>query len=366
MPCSVEDVPRTMSMGRILVITDDAERSTELAQDLAGDAPFALLDLYRKVPPIEPPAATVVNIFNLRSDTIARLRRLLDQLPPSGPLVMLLHKDAPRGRILAVALGAALTLCPPFDIPRLRACLATLEPLADLEPLPARAVQAAGEARNFISTVFVPGRRVDPETISAGTDFVGQAIQETGIRDWVRAVRRFDDITHQHCLLVAGLAAAFAQSLGLGEMECHRLTKAALLHDVGKIQVPTAILNKPGKLDPDEMAVMKRHPEMGHAMLAGQGFHPEVLQVVRSHHEMLDGSGYPDRLKESEIPDLVRVLTVCDIYAALIERRSYKAPMPSRKAFAILEGMTGRLDATVLEAFRPVAAAFVPRFPKDT
>ncbi len=60
----------------------------------------------------------------------------------------------------------------------------------------------------------------------------------------------------------------------------------------------------------------------------------------------------------------MRVLTVCDIYAALIERRSYKAPMPSRKAFAILEGMTGRLDATVLEAFRPVAAAFVPRFPR--
>ncbi|MFC6791463.1 HD-GYP domain-containing protein [Methylobacterium komagatae] len=176
-------------------------------------------------------------------------------------------------------------------------------------------------------------------------------------------MHRFDDITHQHCLLVAGLAAAFAKSLGLGEGECHRLTKAALLHDVGKIHVPTAILNKPGKLDANEMALMKRHPELGFAMLTGQAFHPEVLQVVRSHHEMLDGSGYPDGLKANEIPDLVRVMTVCDIYAALIERRSYKAPMPGEKAFAILDGMTGRLDAAIVEAFRPVARAFVPRFP---
>ena len=82
---------------------------------------------------------------------------------------------------------------------------------------------------------------------------------------------------------------------------------------------------------------MKRHPEIGHAILEGQGFHPEVMQVVRSHHEMLDGSGYPDGLKAIEIPDLVRVLTVCDIYAALIERRPYKEPMPSEKAFAILK-----------------------------
>ncbi|MCX4195884.1 HD domain-containing protein [Methylobacterium organophilum] len=353
-------------MGRLLVITDDTERSGGLAQDIAAGAPFTLLDLYEGAASVEPASAIVVDIIDQGSEAIARLRRRLNETPRSGLLVILLQKDAPRSRSLAVALGASLVVCAPFEIPRLRACLMALQPAADPAPLSPCALQVAREARDLISTVFVPHRPITPEIVCVGTDFIGRAIYDTGIRDWVRAVQRFDDITHQHCLLVAGLAAAFGTSLGLGAGECHRLTKATLLHDVGKIHVPTAVLNKPGKLDANEMAVMMRHPAMGHAMLADQGFPPEVLQVVRSHQKMLDGSGYPDGLKEAEIPDLVRVLTVCDIYAALVERRPYKAPMPSDKAFAILDGMTGRLDATIIEAFRPVAAVFVPRFPLDT
>jgi putative nucleotidyltransferase with HDIG domain len=352
-------------MGRMLIITDNVGRSAGLANEIFASAQVTLLNLYHAAIPLEPASSLVVDIFDLRSDTIARLRRLLGRTPRSGPLVMLLHKDVPRVRILAIALGAALTLCTPFDIPQLRAFLAASEDIADPTPLASSVLQLTGEAQNFLVTAFVPGQPITPAIANTGSSFIRRAIGETGIRDWVRAVRRFDDSTHQHCLLVAGLAAAFAKSLGLGDLECHRLTKAALLHDVGKIHVPVAILNKPGKLDANEMAVMKRHPQMGHAMLAGQGFHLEVLQVVRSHHELLDGSGYPDGLKATEIPDLVRVLTVCDIYAALIERRSYKAPMPSAKAFAILRGMTGRLDATIVEAFRPVAAAFIPRFSQD-
>lgn len=367
MRCSVEVAGPVVGMplSRMLVITDDAERSTALALDLAAETPFVLLDIYEKRASVEPAHAIVVDILDLGSDTIARLRRCLDRIPRSGPLVMLLHKDVPRSRILAVALGADLIHCAPFDLPQLQAYLMVPQPTTDPDPLPPCAVQIAREARDFFTTVFVPNRSITPEIVCTGTDFIGRAIHDTGIRDWVRAVRRFDDITHQHCLLVAGLAAAFGASLGLGEGERHRLTKAALLHDVGKIHVPTAILNKPGKLDANEMAVMKRHPAMGYAMLTGQGFSSEVLQVVRSHHEMLDGSGYPDGLKAHEIPDFVRVLTVCDIYAALIERRPYKAPMSSEQAFAILVSMTGRLDAAIVEAFRPVATAFIPRFPPD-
>ncbi|MGU3662420.1 HD-GYP domain-containing protein, partial [Methylobacterium fujisawaense] len=130
-------------------------------------------------------------------------------------------------------------------------------------------------------------------------------------------MRQFDDATHQHCLLVAGLAAAFASGLGLGPSQRQRLTRAALLHDVGKIHVPPSILNKPGKLDDEEMALVRLHPEQGYRILADQGFGQEMLGVVRSHHEMLDGSGYPDRIREHQIPDLVRLVTICDIYAAL-------------------------------------------------
>ncbi|WP_430912131.1 HD-GYP domain-containing protein [Methylobacterium sp. sgz302541] len=358
-------------MDRILLITDDVGRSRGRAQELAGELPCEIHDLYGGETPAGPASALVADIHDLGSGSFERLRRFLAHTRRGAPLVVLLHQNSQRARMAAIALGATQTVCAPFDMTLVREMVGaahatpTALPHEGEAPLPACAVQTAAEARAFFTTAFVPDRPINPSVVDTGTDFIGRAIHDTGIRDWVRAVHRFDDATHQHCLLVAGLAAAFAASLGLGDLECHRLTKAALLHDVGKIHVPAAILNKPGKLDEAEMALVRLHPEEGHRMLVDQGFEPEMLAVVRSHHEMLDGSGYPDRLAGDAIPDLVRLVTVCDIYAALIERRSYKAPMPSEKAFAILDGMAGRLDPAVVGAFRPVAAAFIPRFPCD-
>uniref|UniRef100_UPI00226B7FF4 HD-GYP domain-containing protein n=1 Tax=Methylobacterium sp. GC_Met_2 TaxID=2937376 RepID=UPI00226B7FF4 len=132
----------------------------------------------------------------------------------------------------------------------------------------------------------------------------------------------------------------------------------ALLHDVGKIHVPIEILNKPGRLTHPEMAVMRTHAARGHAMLVEGTFDDELLAAVRSHHEMLDGSGYPDGLRGWEIPDFVRLVTVCDVYGALVERRSYRAPMSGGEAYNILRGMVGQLDGDLTRAFRPIAAAF--------
>lgn len=90
------------------------------------------------------------------------------------------------------------------------------------------------------------------------------------------------------------------------------------------------------------------------------GFSPEMLQIVRSHHEMLEGSGYPDGLRAPEIPDLVRLVTICDIYGALIERRPYRSPMPGGEAYGIVQSMRGRLEPDLVTALRPVAIAFDP------
>ncbi len=103
---------------------------------------------------------------------------------------------------------------------------------------------------------------------------------------------------------------------------------------------------------------MRTHAALGYDMLVDSGFSPEMLQVVRSHHEMLDGSGYPDGLRAPEIPDLVRLVTICDIYGALIERRPYRAPMPGGEAYGIVQSMTGRLDPDLVTAFLPVMFAF--------
>ena len=352
-------------MGRILLITDDPARSQGLAQDLSDGLSCEVHDLRAAEAPLGSATAIVTDVLDLGSASVERLRRRLAEVRHGVPLIILLQTDSPRTRLLGVALGATHTLCAPFDTDRLRETLgASRAPARGAafsdEPVPACALRTAAAARGFYASVFVPDQPITPEVIDNGTQAIDLAIRETGIRDWVRAVRQFDDATHQHCLLVAGLAAAFAASLGLGEQERHRLTKAALLHDVGKIHIPAAILNKPGRLDDAELAVMRRHPEKGYSMLVDQGFEQQMLHVVRSHHEMLDGSGYPDRLKGDEIPDLVRLVTVCDIHAALIEQRPYKPPMASEAAYAILEGMAGRLDPAIVGAFRPVVAAFAP------
>lgn len=347
-------------MGELLLITDDVRRGERLARDLAKFGTCHVHDVYEDAIPIGGPGLIVSDIGTLTSDVILRLRRILNAVRADGvAFLFLVHGNAARAEAQARLLGASDTLAAGA---KTQALLAALEGLhRHDEPIAPSVVRHAGAAQRFLTEVFVPGQPVTPAAIDAGTGLIARAVREVGVRDWVLAVQRFDDATHRHCLLVAGLAAAFGSGLALAGTDCHRLTKGALLHDVGKIQVPTEILNKPGRLTETERAVMQQHPTWGHAMLADRGFDDEMLAVVRSHHEMLDGSGYPDALKGAEIPDLVRLVTVCDIYAALIEQRPYKAAMPGAKALAILEGMADRLDGALVHAFRPVAQAIVHR-----
>ena len=353
-------------MGDVFLISDDLQRTGRLARDLAAFRTCDLYDLYDDTPPTSVPDLIVSDVRTLTSEAILRLRRLLERVRNAQvPYLCLLHDDTPRVRAQAEALGASGTLSAGAASRLLLNTLAALQEKS--APVPAYARRQAGAARKFLREIFVPGFALTPTAIDNGADLVAGAVRETGIRDWVRAVRLFDDATHQHCLLVAGLAAAFSVTLGLSEADRQRLAKAALLHDIGKVRVPTAILNKPGPLTEAETVVMRMHPAEGHAMLLSGGFEDAMLTVVRSHHEMLDGSGYPDGLKGGSIPDLVRLVTVCDIYGALIERRSYKPPMAAGRAFGILQGMAGRLDGDLVRAFTPVVAATddVPSTPAE-
>ena len=343
-------------MGELLLITDDARRGRRLVRDLGAFRQCRLLDLYDDVVVASEPEFIVSDVKALTSEAIVRLRDVLTKVRGADtPFLCLLHDNNARAHVQADLLGASGTLSAATAMRLLVEALDCLQEQAT--NVPAEIRQRSDNARQFLRETFVPGRDMTPDLADAGTKIVLSAIRENGIRDWVRAVRRFDNATHQHCLLVAGLAVAFAGTLGLSAPDRHQLAKAALLHDVGKIRVPPAILNKRGKLDEAERVVMRTHPVLGHAMLVGQGFDDAILTVVRSHHEMLDGSGYPDRLRQPDIPDLVRLVTICDIYSALIERRSYRTPMEGPAAYGILESMNGRLDCDLVRAFRPVARA---------
>lgn len=188
------------------------------------------------------------------------------------------------------------------------------------------------------------------------TEHVISGVARTGLGSWLDDVRRHHEGTFQHCLLVTGTAVGFALHLGFSELDIKRLGIAATLHDIGKARIPLSILDKPGKLDPAEEATMRLHPVFGYdALKIRTDIEPEVLAAVRHHHEYLDGSGYPDGLTATDIPDIVRLLTISDIFAALIEVRSYRASMPRAKAYDILCELEGKLEPALVRAFRHVA-----------
>ena len=126
------------------------------------------------------------------------------------------------------------------------------------------------------------------------------------------------------------------------------------MHDVGKAQVPVSLLDKPGRLADDEFAVMKKHPEYGFDFLArtDPDLDPSIVDAVVHHHEMLDGCGYPHGLTGDRIPDLTRIMTVCDIYGALAEKRAYKPPMETGEILRILGTLVdqGKLERALVRA----------------
>jgi putative nucleotidyltransferase with HDIG domain len=200
------------------------------------------------------------------------------------------------------------------------------------------------------------GRRVELLDAEHATAQVIDSIEQNGLRAWLDDVRRYHEGTFQHCLLVTGVAIGFALELGFVGPDVARLGIAATLHDIGKAHIPLDILDKPGLLDADEEERMRCHPVIGYELLKDvPGISSESLDGVRHHHEFLDGSGYPDGLRAPAIPDLVRLLTISDIFAALIESRPSRSPMSRQGAYRILRSMDGKLETSLVKAFREVA-----------
>jgi putative nucleotidyltransferase with HDIG domain len=175
------------------------------------------------------------------------------------------------------------------------------------------------------------------------------------IRSLALAIDAKDQYTHQHILRVQRYSLAIASKLGLTGDELIGLETGALLHDIGKLGVPEYILLKPGKLSPDEFTQIKKHPEIGAAILDPVPFPWPVLPVVKSHHEKWDGTGYPEGLKGEEIPLTARILAVGDVYDALTSSRSYRSAWSHEKALEVIrEGAGTHFDPKLVAIFLEV------------
>jgi HD-GYP domain-containing protein (c-di-GMP phosphodiesterase class II) len=161
-----------------------------------------------------------------------------------------------------------------------------------------------------------------------------------------------DEYSYMHSVAVCALMVSLGRTLGLSEAQCREAGLAGLLHDMGKALMPIEILNKPGKLTDEEFAVMRTHPERGHALLvAGRGATPAVLDVCLHHHEKVDGQGYPHRLSGDALTLIARMGAVSDVYDAITSNRPYKAGWDPAESIARMASWNGHFDPTVFSAF---------------
>ena len=352
---------------RLLLASDRADRSGELAAILqrAGDV--------ETIPTSEIPeapagrfAGIVIDVDLRSAESVQRVRdKLRAEAYRPVPRLFVLADALHHGSMQAWALGATDTISRPFDAQSIlmRVCSAfpdgeTYDVTASGKALN-RGVAAAHAVLVKIFERLPNGIPLAFSDVLAAESQILRAIKRSSLREWLAAVGRHHTHSYRHCLFVTGFAVAFAQHLGMREDDQRRLARAALLHDVGKAFIPVEILDKPGKLTDEEIGQIRQHPRLGYDALFKQGdFPPEMLDVVLHHHELLDGSGYPDGLRGDQISDIVRLTTIVDIHAALVEKRAYRLPFTHAKAFAIMEEMGDKLDQHLLQAFRPVALGY--------
>lgn len=171
-----------------------------------------------------------------------------------------------------------------------------------------------------------------------------------------------DHYTFEHAIRVAEISKRVGEALHLSPREIEILELGCLVHDIGKVAIPDDVLLKPGRFDREDRRIMELHPLIGANLFNTRLYDEALLQIILSHHERLDGSGYPNKLQGEQINLQVRIVAVADVYEALIATRPYKLPMPRERALRILqeEVDTDRLDARVLDALRGVTEGWDP------
>jgi two-component system cell cycle response regulator len=162
----------------------------------------------------------------------------------------------------------------------------------------------------------------------------------------------------RHHRAVSDMAGMVARHIGLRDEQLHTVVRAAELHDVGKVLVPDAILNKPGALSEGELALMRRHAIAGYLILHGSDEPAAIAALVRSSHERWDGTGYPDGLTGEAIPLGARIITICDAYDAMTHDRPYRRARSAAEALDELRlGAGVRYDPCLVDIFAPAIGA---------
>jgi putative two-component system response regulator len=311
----------------LILLVDDQAQNLELLRELLEPEGYTLEIAHDgeealRVAFATSPDLVVMDIQMPRVDGLEACRRLKsDPRTHLVPVVLVTGLGAREDRIAGIAAGCDDFLTKPVDLEQLlartRTALRTKSLVDDLE-----------RAENVLVSL-------------------------------ANALEAKDAYTRGHSDRVATYAEGLGREAGLSDRDCRDLHRAGLLHDIGKIGIPLEYLQKPGKLTTEEYEVIKLHPTIGSEICKPLRTMAPLLPLIRGHHERLDGSGYPDRLKGDAIPLPVRCLTVADIYDALTSDRAYRRALPSEGALRIMreEATVGMWDVRLIDLLTRVVKA---------
>jgi putative two-component system response regulator len=305
---------------RILVVDDLAE-NREILVDLLGAEGYELDTAKDGEEAVEkalaaPPDLILMDVSMPRLTGFEACRRLkADERTHLVPIVLVTGLVAREDRIQGIAAGCDDFLTKPVD-----------------------SEQLVARTRNLLRTKSL-------------VDELEQA--ENVLVSLANALDAKDNYTRGHSERVAKYAEALGAAVGLGRIECRNLRRAGLLHDIGKIGTNLEYLHKPGPLTTEEYAEVKKHPVVGYEICRPLRTMAPLLDLIRGHHERLDGRGYPDALQGDGVPVPLRCLTVADVYDAITSDRSYRKALPRDRAFKIMseESSIGMWDARLVDLF---------------
>ena len=219
------------------------------------------------------------------------------------------------------------------------------------------AASICGEAKQAMVSMFREarmGKAVNSENARGLVEDISDSVtRNPGALISLARLKTADDYTYMHSVAVCALMVALAKQINLNEEHTRSAGMAGLLHDLGKAAIPLAVLNKPGKLTDSEFAIVQTHPQEGYDMLKeGGSVEDAVLDACRHHHEKMDGSGYPSKLKGDEISLIARMTAICDVYDAITSDRPYKSGWdPAESLRRMAEWTKGHFDPRLFQAF---------------
>lgn len=327
---------------RVLII-DDSRSSLAMIATIVNDAVTAQIDTCQH--PVEAIKRTQTQQYDLV--LVDHIMPEMDGVEVTSalrameryrlvPIVMVTSNIDKTTRLEAFRAGATDFVNKPFDPTELQARVVNLLALRQAQ------VELADRA-NWLS------REVDRATRHL------LEREEEVIWRLARAIEYRDGDTGEHVSRVALISRLIAAGIGLSPQRCRTIYLAAPLHDIGKIAIADAILSKPGKLTPEEMAIMRGHVTIGARILenGSSDLIKTAELIAQSHHERWDGAGYPDRLSGTDIPIEARVVAIADVFDALCSERPYKKAWPIEKAYAEILACSGtHFDPACVAAFR--------------